>query len=244
MVFLRREMDSHSTWAKIYTFHDKIQDISRPYCLSEYPYVMTVNHLSTDVQISYIHFLLIILYRFCNLIGNTFIEGRRNYFFWSRVLNHICKILCSFKLHLITNMRDFILESSLKYSREYQDIIELIRIIRSSRRNDFCSSTMCIFGHYFRIWIGKRKYHRISMHSSYHILRQYSSGRNSYKYISSYNSFIEISFDAWFAFWIYNTGGIRYVAKKFFGRIEIISSFIDSPTTIYHDDILYTILDQ
>lgn len=165
-------------------------------------------------------FSFILLSKFRHTLGNhirdIFVEriGYDHIFGWIGHVRGEC--FCGTELHLIGNHPESILEGSLEDSWEYEDIIELIREVGSTGRDDASATGASFVWHDLRCRIRHCEDHRILIHSCHIRSRNRIRDTDPYEYIRSHEGILEGPGEI---------VQIGYLEDFHFGRVEIASAF-------------------
>ena len=135
-------------------------------------------------------------------------------------------------LHLIGDRLLAVLEHSQEYSWKGENIVHLIRIVRSTRSDDANPCFMSHFWHDLRSGIRHRKDDRIMIHRPCHIERKGTSNGYSDEHIRSSDSISERSCTMF---------EIREFEKLLFRDIETFSSSMNDTLRITGDDMRYSV---
>ena len=124
-------------------------------------------------------------YGFAYNISNSWVKCFRKdinitYFI---VWNKVCNSKCSSKLHIFSYLSCTAFKSTLEDTRECNNIINLVREIRTSCTNNFCTSCLGNIRHNLWNRVSHCKYNCIFIHSLDHIGCNDVRSRNSDKYI-------------------------------------------------------------
>lgn len=165
-------------------------------------------------------FSFILLSEFRHTLGNHICDilvervGDDHIFGWVGHVRGEC--FCGTELHLVGDHPESILEGSFEDSWEYEDIIELIREVGSTGRDDASATGSGFVGHNLRCWIRHREDHRIFVHRAYIRSRDRIRDTHSYEYVGSFEGILEGPGEI---------VQIGYLEDFHLGRVEIASAF-------------------
>ena len=140
-------------------------------------------------------FSFILLSEFCHTLGNDVRDilveriGNDHILGW---VGHVrCECFRGTELHLVGDHPESVLEGSFEDPREYEDIVELIREVGSTGRDDASATGTGFVRHDLRCWIRHREDHRVLVHRAYIRSRNRIRDTDPYEYIRSFEGILE-----------------------------------------------------
>gem|GEM_PF-6540979 len=139
----------------------------------------------------------IILSEFCHTLSynirDILVERVGDDHVFGRISDVGCECLSSTEFHFFGDHTESILEGSFEDSWEYEDIVELIREVRATGRDDASTTRSGFIWHDLRCRIRHRENHRILVHGGDIRSRDRICNTDPYEYIRSSKGILESS---------------------------------------------------